>query len=79
MLPSLHWPSLVAAAGALGVTLPETVDAALAADEAFQRALHHVLFDVHVLEGELVCGESGQVFPITEGIPDMTIAEELAA
>ena len=41
------------------------------------RALHHVLFDVHILEGELVCVESGQVFPIEEGRPNMMLDEDL--
>lgn len=49
----------------------------LRADETFLRALHHVLFDVHVVEGDLVCVESGQVFPIEEGRPNMMIDESL--
>mmetsp|Transcript_644 Transcript_644/g.1899 ORF Transcript_644/g.1899 Transcript_644/m.1899 type:complete len:128 (+) Transcript_644:63-446(+) len=47
-------------------------------DDEFLRALHRVLFDVHVLEGRLVCKESGQVFPIEEGRANMMISEELA-
>ena len=43
--------------------------------DAFLRALHHVLFDVQVLEGSLCCSESGQVFPIAEGIADMMLPE----
>jgi len=49
----------------------------LVADDDFLRALHHVLFDVHILEGELVCVESGQVFPIEEGRPNMMLDEDL--
>ena len=44
----------------------------LLADEAFLRAMHHILLDVHVMRAELVCPESGQVFPVEDGIPDMT-------
>ena len=29
--------------------------------------LHHVLFEVHVIDGDLVCPESGRRFPIKEG------------
>lgn len=48
-------------------------------DDAFLRALHHVLFDIHVIEGRLVCKESGQVFPIENGRANMMIPEDLAA
>ena len=41
------------------------------------RALHHVLFDVQVLEGSLACAESGQQFPIAEGIANMMLPEEV--
>jgi len=78
LLPSLDWPALRDAASAVGVTsLPETLDDELRGDEAFLRALHHVLFDVHVIQGQLVCRESNQVFPIDEGRPNMMLPESL--
>lgn len=43
-------------------------------DDDLLNALHHVLFDVHVVEGRLVCKESGQIFPIEEGIANMMCA-----
>ncbi|KAJ8610823.1 hypothetical protein CTAYLR_006467 [Chrysophaeum taylorii] len=81
---SAQWQSLRASATAIGVTsLPETLDKQImiharrtsSLDDAFLRALHHVLFDVHVIEGQLVCEETGQVFPIEEGRPNMMLAE----
>ncbi|KAH8047470.1 hypothetical protein JL722_13099 [Aureococcus anophagefferens] len=39
--------------------------------------VEHVLFDVHVIEGQLVCEESGQTFPIEEGRPNMMLDEGL--
>ena len=77
ILPTLEWPSLVASASTVGVTLPPALDDALRSDEAFLRALQHVLFDVHVIEGQLVCEESGQTFPIEEGRPNMMLDEGL--
>ncbi|EGB06226.1 hypothetical protein JL720_2787 [Aureococcus anophagefferens] len=77
VLPTLEWPSLVASASTVGVTLPPALDDALRGDEAFLRALQHVLFDVHVIEGQLVCEESGQTFPIEEGRPNMMLDEGL--
>ena len=65
------------AARAVGVTLPDALDDALKTDEAFLRALHHILFDVHVVEGSLRCVESGQVFPISDGRPNMMLPEEV--
>ena len=35
------------------------------------KALHHLLLDVHLIEGELECPESGQRFAVTNGIPNM--------
>ena len=77
VLPTLEWDALVASASTVGVTLPPALDDALRRDEAFLRALQHVLFDVHVIEGQLVCEESGQTFPIEEGRPNMMLDESL--
>ena len=50
--------------------------AAEAADANFMQALHCVLLELHVLEGSLVCPESGRVFPISDGIPNMLLNED---
>jgi uncharacterized protein YbaR (Trm112 family) len=47
-----------------------------AVKEADLRALHHVLFEVHLQEGELVCPESGRRFFVREGIPNMLLHED---
>ena len=75
LLPSLEWDQLVAMALVVGVTLPAELNETLRGDDAFLRALHHVLFDVQVLEGSLCCAESGQRFPIAEGIANMMLPE----
>lgn len=77
LLPSLEWSQLREMAQVVGVTLPEELGKELAGDEAFLRALHHVLFDVQVLEGSLACAKSGQLFPIAEGIANMMLPEEV--
>lgn len=72
VVSALDWPALVAAARACGMdALPAALEPALVEDQEFLKALHHVLMDVHVIDGELHCPESGQVFPITDGIPNM--------
>lgn len=42
----------------------------------FLKAVHRLLFEVHVQEGMLVCPESGRKFPIREGIPNMLLHED---
>lgn len=44
--------------------------------QAYLQEMHHVLLQVHVIEGKLVCPESGRVFPISNGIPNMLLRED---
>jgi multifunctional methyltransferase subunit TRM112 len=39
-------------------------------------ALHVVLFNIHVLEGALICPDTGRRFPIKDGIPNMILHED---
>ena len=39
--------------------------------EEFLKRLHLVLFEVEIVEGELICPETGRKFPINNGIPNM--------
>ena len=41
-----------------------------------QQQLHLVVFDIHVVEGHLVCPDTGRKFPIKEGIPNMILHED---
>jgi len=76
LLPSLDWRLLREAATAVGISsLPESLN--LENDPEFLKALHHILFDIHVIEGRLICQESGQIFPIEEGRPNMMLPEDL--
>lgn len=54
---------------------PQSTAAAAAQDEEFLRALHNTLFDVHVMEGALVCPETGRRFPINGGVPNMMLED----
>ena len=51
--------------------LPAKVPEKYAEDEGFLKALHHVLLEVEIMEGSLVCPETSRKFPIKEGIPSM--------
>lgn len=78
MLERLDWDCLRAAAAQLGkkesVLLPE--QPAHAEDESFLKLLHHLLVEVVVVEGYLVCPESGRKFKIDHGIPNMLLNED---
>lgn len=79
MLPKLEYSAFVGAARDIGITdLPPTVelDDETLADEAFLMKVHHALLDVHILDGGLQCPETGRVFPVKDGIPNMLLHED---
>lgn len=51
-------------------------DEMLKGDEAFLRAFHHALLEVHLEEGHLVCPETGRRFKVAKGIPNMLLNED---
>ena len=73
LLSFFHWEVFLLAAESCGIhNLPPTItEAMLQEEEGLAEAIHSVLFDIDVVEGELVCPETGKVFPIHNGIPDM--------
>ena len=44
--------------------------------ESVLKALHFFLFDVHVIEGCLICPDTDRRFPIKDGIPNMILHED---
>ncbi|KAL7419705.1 hypothetical protein Q5752_005621 [Cryptotrichosporon argae] len=73
-LPKLDWPALVDTARALGdETLPDAMPESWTKDQL--RALHHVLLEIHVEEGNMTCRGCGHVYPVSNGIPNMLLAE----
>lgn len=52
-------------------SLPPMLTFELLEDSSFLQALHRVLMDMHVVEGTLVCPETGRRFAITKGVPDL--------
>ncbi|CDZ97767.1 Uncharacterized conserved protein [Phaffia rhodozyma] len=75
--PKIEWPALVATARALGDTsLPETTpDPSSPPSEEVLRALHHVLMEIHIEEGSMICPNCSHSYPISNGIPNMLLAE----
>ncbi|XP_037269992.1 tRNA methyltransferase subunit 11-2 isoform X1 [Rhipicephalus microplus] len=77
MIPKLDWDALYQAAESIGIAadLPKALLPDYEHNEEFLRRVHHTLFEVEVVAGELVCPETGRKFPITNGIPNMLLNE----
>eukprot|EP00930_Biecheleria_cincta_P090491 TRINITY_DN79886_c0_g1_i1.p1 TRINITY_DN79886_c0_g1~~TRINITY_DN79886_c0_g1_i1.p1 ORF type:complete len:137 (+),score=25.69 TRINITY_DN79886_c0_g1_i1:55-465(+) len=56
--------------------LPPALPADHAANEEFLGKLHVVLFDLHLVEGKLVCPETGREFPVNDSIPNMLLNDD---
>ncbi|MCP9260393.1 tRNA methyltransferase 11-2-like protein [Dirofilaria immitis] len=79
MIPKLNYNAFREAALSIGEgeKLPEQLPENLE-DEELKNELHRLLVCVEIVEGELKCPESGRVFPIRDGIPNMlTNADEI--
>jgi Trm112p-like protein. len=63
-----------------GITIPDLPESIENEDlqEDLLKKLHTVLFDIHVVEGDLVCPDTGRRFNIKKGIPNMILhADEI--
>nr|CAG4638195.1 EOG090X0LTV [Chydorus sphaericus] len=78
MIAKVDWPALCKAAENVGKAedMPPTVVDDYENNEEFLKKAHHILLEVEVINGELVCPETGRKFPVTEGIPNMLANED---
>ncbi|KAH8370620.1 hypothetical protein KR093_004344 [Drosophila rubida] len=77
LLPKLDWSAVYGAAQVAECEdIPQAQPDNIADNEALLQKLHHLLFEIDVLEGQLECPETGRVFPITDGIPNMLLNED---
>jgi len=76
MLDRLDWQALRTAAAELdpNVRLPESPGSA--DDEAFLRLVHRALVELVLVDGFLICPESGRKFKVENGIPNMLLNED---
>ncbi|OEU20598.1 Trm112p-domain-containing protein [Fragilariopsis cylindrus CCMP1102] len=75
VLPKLNYPALVAAINDIRNEEGEE-DNNNNISESVLKALHFFLFDVHVIEGCLICPGTDRRFPIKDGIPNMILHED---
>jgi multifunctional methyltransferase subunit TRM112 len=75
IIPKLDWDTLWNAADRIGHSgdLPRTLCDDYENDNEFLKKVHHVLLEVEVISGELVCPESGRKPSISKGIPNMLL------
>ena len=59
-----------------GLPKSETLSDEALNNEEILKKLHQVLLEVEVIEGDLICPETGRKFPIRNGIPDMLINDD---
>ena len=45
-------------------------------NEELMRKFHLILLDIHIVEGHLICPDTGRRFKITNGIPNMILHED---
>mmetsp|Transcript_6779 Transcript_6779/g.9131 ORF Transcript_6779/g.9131 Transcript_6779/m.9131 type:complete len:126 (-) Transcript_6779:209-586(-) len=80
IFPKLEWEAIRSAVAnlSLSVDIPpmEEISDEMKESEDFLKIIHHVLLEVHILEGDLICPETGRRFPIKSGIPNMLLHED---
>ncbi|CAO1636168.1 unnamed protein product [Jaminaea pallidilutea] len=74
----IEWKGLVDTCRSLGEeSLPETgpdpSDGMI--DEELLKKLHHILLEIHVVQGSMVCPNCSHNYAIRNGIPNMLLAE----
>uniref|UniRef100_A0A7S0WW86 Multifunctional methyltransferase subunit TRM112-like protein n=1 Tax=Chlamydomonas leiostraca TaxID=1034604 RepID=A0A7S0WW86_9CHLO len=78
IFPRIQWPAFLQGAQSLGCRegLPEAASEEMLQDDSFLQRFHHALLEVTLLEGALVCPETGRKFPVSKGIPNLLLNED---
>ena len=79
MLRKIDLPALKAAASDLSMHELDGISEIteeMRSDDNLLRKVHHLLFEVHLIDGHLVCPESSRKFPVKDGIPNMLLHED---
>ena len=56
--------------------LPESLESTENLDEELLKKLHMILLDIHIVEGHLICPDTGRRFKVSNGIPNMILHED---
>ncbi|CAI6349151.1 unnamed protein product [Macrosiphum euphorbiae] len=77
IIPKLDWKVFVNAAVEIGQTsdLSDELIEDYEDDDDYLKKVHHLLMEVEIINGELICPETDRVFPISAGIPNLLLNE----
>ena len=75
MLGKIDWKVFVRTVEALGHTLPEELSPEDLANENLMKNVYHLLFNLNVVSGSLICQNCGRVYPIEKSIPNMLLED----
>jgi multifunctional methyltransferase subunit TRM112 len=78
IIPKIDWTVLWNAAESIGQLegLSQSVPENYENDQDFLKKAHHVLLEIDIINGELICPETGRKFPINNGIPNLLLNED---
>lgn len=78
IIPKIDWPALYSAVDSIGHSkdLPKETPDNFESNEEFLKKAHRALLEIEIIQGELVCPDSGRKFPISNGIPNMLLNED---
>lgn len=78
IIPKIDYTVLYNAVSSLGKEdeLPKEVVPNYENNTEFLKKVHHVLMEIDVVNGELICPETARKFPINNGIPNMLLNED---
>ncbi|XP_025195478.1 multifunctional methyltransferase subunit TRM112-like protein isoform X2 [Melanaphis sacchari] len=73
IIAKLNWKVFVNAAIQIGYgkDLSEELIKNYENDEEYLKKVHHLLMEVEIIDGELICPETHRVFPISDGVPNL--------
>lgn len=77
-IPKMDWAMIYTAAQEVELAddIPMTRPENFTEDYELLQKLHHLLLEVDIVEGQLECPDTGRIFPINDGIPDMFANED---
>ncbi|XP_055373426.1 multifunctional methyltransferase subunit TRM112-like protein [Condylostylus longicornis] len=78
IIQKMDWPTVLAVADQVGLAenIPKEVNEDILGNHEILKKIHHLLLEIDIVEGNLQCPETGRLFPISDGIPNMLLNED---
>ncbi|OAF68573.1 tRNA methyltransferase [Intoshia linei] len=78
LIPKLCWKTFISASKCIKpeTGLPEELPKDYENNESFLKMAYKYLINVEIVDGEMKCPQTGHVFPIENGIPNMLINKD---